>query len=341
MNILLHTQFPPSVGGIETVAALLSRAWQRRGHQVEILASNDSAPLRPVFPELAKVHYRPGPLTILKALKRADVFVHMNVSLSGVWPLALIRRPWIAVHHGFYVRHGRRDWRERLKLKLASRAAANIAVSQAVADSLPVRCQVIPNPYDDSVFHPVASEAEGGGFNVAFVGRLVSDKGAELLLKAVALLVRQRIEPAPKLSIIGDGPEMERLQRLTRELALAGSVQFLGELAQGSIAEELRRHRIMVVPSRAEAFGIVALEGAGCGCAVLAARTGGLLEAAGAGGVFFEPGEVEDLASKLGFLLTHPEHVSEQRVGMGEHLARHAPEIVAERYLVAIGQALK
>src|SRR5262249_55698434 len=132
-----------------------------------------------------------------------------------MWPLLLVRRPLVISHHGYYwlTRDGKRDWRERLKIGISSRSA-NIFVSSAIAREVKVQGVIIPNPYDEILFRPESVASRDT--ELAFVGRLVSDKGADCLLKALASLKKKEI--TPRLSIIGDGPERPLLEKMCSEL---------------------------------------------------------------------------------------------------------------------------
>ncbi len=336
MRILLHTRFYPNVGGVETVAWLLAHAWQRLGEQVTVVS--DVACVSAQRRELPfPVHYRPAIPCWLKLMRQTDVFVHMNVSLKALWPLALVRRPLVAVHHGFYIvdRTGRQDWREQLKLKVMA-GAVNIAVSEAVARQLPVTCEVIPNPVDASLFQITGEVSRNR--ELAFVGRLVSDKGCDQLIQALGQLCQNGL--TPQLTIIGDGPDRAALEQQVASLKLSGQVRFTGALDQRGVAEELRRHEIMVVPSLwEEPFGVVALEGAACGCVVLGSDGGGLPEAIGPAGLTFRRGNLSDLTAKLAHLLHHPAAWNQYRAAAAAHLERHQPQLIARRYLDVLEKA--
>ena len=76
---------------------------------------------------------------------------------------------------------------------------------------------------------------------------------------------------------------------MVEKFRLTDQVAFLGTQTGEALAEQLNRHRVIVVPSRwQEPFGLVALEGIACGCRAIIAESGGLLEAAGPHGVVFE-----------------------------------------------------
>lgn len=123
---------------------------------------------------------------------------------------------------------------------------------------------------------------------LVFAGRLERLKGAEIVIRALALLPRDSPGPQPVLLVIGDdshngaaesaaaGGERRRLEALSKELGLADRVRFLGSLAQPLLARYLGLADVCVVPSYSESFGLVALEAAAAGTPVVAARVGGL-----------------------------------------------------------------
>ncbi len=339
MRILLHTRFPPSVGGIETLAWLLAREWHRSGHLSTVVSDVSCGPeSRPQasFP----LFYRPGPVTWLKLLRRCEIVVHFNISLRCLWPLLLVKRPFVPVHHGMYVCdcNGRRDWRESIKVAVARRCNVNIAASRAIARAVAPNCDVVPNAYDDSLFKVARSNSRRR--DVIVVGRLVSDKGVDLVLVALSRLRRAGV--APRLTIVGDGPERPRLERLAAEHALKDQVRFTGLLRASEVAAELQRHCVLVVPSLwEEPFGIVALEGAACGCVVLGSDGGGLPEAIGPCGITFRRGDWMDLSEKLQLLLTSPDMLEAHRSAAAGHLERHRPAEVAAQYLQVFRRALQ
>jgi glycosyltransferase involved in cell wall biosynthesis len=330
LNILLHTRFYPNTGGIETVAWLLVHEWHRLKESVTVVSDVACTPAdRREFP--FPVHYRPNPVQWLRLLRQADVFVHMNISLRALWPLLIVRRPFVAVNHAYYYTDssGHRGWRDRLKLRLTARAV-NIAVSQSVADRMPAPCVVIPNPAELSLFQ--ADAHTGRSKDLVFLGRLVSDKGCDLLIQALGRLAGRGLRPG--LTIIGGGPERSRLEQLAASLKLQGQVAFAGAPPSDEVAALLRQHNVLVVPSTyEESFGVVALEGAACGCVVLGSDGGGLPEAIGPAGLTFRRGDVADLVEKLGHVLRHPESWRLYREAAPAHLELHRPCRVAKRYL--------
>jgi glycosyltransferase involved in cell wall biosynthesis len=326
--------FLPNIGGLELNVANIAEQLQRAGHDVTVVTTTPSAePDRFPF----RVVRRPSPRELLRWTRWCDLFFQANVSLRGLWPLLLVRRPWVVSHHSWYCRtDGRLAWQDRLKRFLLRYAAASIAVSQAVADDLATPSVVIPNPYRDRLFRLLPGVERSP--DLIFVGRLVSDKGVDILLDALAILAREGL--GPRLTVVGEGPEEPRLREQARRLGLADRVEFQGTLTGEELVAVLNRHRILVVPSRYnEPFGIVALEGIACGCVVVGSAGGGLAEAIGPCGRTFRNGDAADLARVLGDVLRHPERDGDCLRHAREHLARHSTERVAAAYLRVLGEA--
>lgn len=329
MRILLVSHlFPPNIGGIETMSVLLARAFVARGHEVHVVTASTSN--SPADDQGLTVLRRPDRRTLAREVAWCDVCFHNNICLSYAWPMILGTRPWIVTTQTWIVRpDGGLGWREHLK-RLLLRRATPIAISRAVARALPVAASIIPNCYDAETFRPALPAAEPSR-DLIFVGRLVSDKGADLALEA---LVRLRpLGLRPNLTLVGDGPERAKLEAQAMAGGVREQVVFTGSLQGDALAREFRRHRIQLVPSRwAEPFGIVALEGAACGCFVLGSAEGGLADAIGPCGATFPNGDVAALTSLLVSALRN-ELPPPDPAARAAHLARHQLAAVADSYL--------
>jgi len=330
VRLLLFTRFYPNVGGIETGSEILAREWAKAGHEVTVATdvALNGAPL-PEFP--FHVIHQPSWCTLLRAVRDCDLFIQFNIRLKSVWPALFWPSRFIATHHGFYWidRNGRRDWRERLKLKIA-RSTVNITVSQAVATEVGAFCHVIPAPYNNTAFRRTNFGERLR--ELAFVGRLVSDKGVDVALRALALLKPDGLRP--HFTIIGDGPERQSLAALATELGVADQVLFTGIISTAEVASMLNQHKILLVPSLwKEPFGLVAVEGIACGCVVIGSSGGGLPEAIGACGLTFPNGDSEALARRIRHLITNPAELEKLQSHGPSHVAKHGPAAVAREYV--------
>lgn len=332
MNILFcSVPFRPSVGGIETVSALLAERFQRQGHRVILVTQTPAAE---VDADAYEVVRRPSIRKLWQLIGWADVVFHNNISLRFAWPQLLLRRPWVVAHHTWIPTRGMAG---RIK-RLVIRRASNIAVSSAVAKSLPVPCVIVPNPYADDVFVRAAFERRSR--ELVFVGRLVSDKGVEVLIAALGQLAQRHRRVG--LTVIGDGPELPALQRQAMDLGVGEQVDFCGRRVGSALASLLNEHQVLVVPSIWEKpFGVVALEAMGCGCIPLVSRSGGLPDAIGSGGVVVPLGDVDALARAIEALLGDLPRIEHLRSAAPAHLERHTPDRVARDYLHVITDACR
>jgi len=329
VKILLGSHhFFPSTGGIETVSDLLAREFIELGHEVRVITQTEGGG-EFLFPVIR----RPGALELLRQVRWCDVFLQNNISLRTLWPLLFVRRPLCIAHHTWITNSdGSIRWQHRLK-RFVLRHATSLAISRAMADHLPGSSIHVGNPYDDKVFtNPRAGPPTT---ELIFVGRLVSDKGANLLLEAMALLPSKA-----RLTIAGDGPERVHLEKQAVDLQLESRINFVGSQTSEQLAKLLRQHQILVVPSHwREPFGIVALEGIACGCVVVGSAEGGLAEAIGPCGVTFPNGDARALANALSRLLEDPAECDCLRQNAAGHLARFTPRYVANLYLDAMKKA--
>jgi len=257
------------------------------------------------------------------------VYFHNNISLRTAWPLLFVHRPWVVAHQTWIPPASARGLAGRLKHYVFAQST-NISISTAIAADLPTPSVVIGNPYDSLVFRELPDVPKDR--DVVFCGRLVADKGADILLKALGILRRSGLYP--KLSVIGAGPEETKLRSMTRALGLQDQVTFEGKKSGPELAQRLNAHRFMVVPSIwREPFGIVALEGIASGCVVVGSADGGLKEAIGPCGVTFPNGDAEALAARLEGLFRSPELCAGYRTNAAAHLGGYTKRGVAEKYL--------
>lgn len=334
MKILLYSPaFHPRVGGLEALAEMLATGFHERGHEVIVVSTTPAG--RPGGFSFRVVR-SPGPVELLRLTRWCDVFFQANLSLKGVWPLLLVRRPLVVSHNSWYRQAGGEiTWRDRLKRRVLGHAAASVSASRALADDLDTPSVVIENPYRDDLFRRLPGERKEE--DLLFVGRLVSDKGVDLLVEALALLRDQGQQAG--LTIVGEGPEEEPLRLQVERADLTDRVRFAGVLRGEALVTALNRHRILVVPSRYnEPFGIVALEGLACGCLVIGTEGGGLKDAVGPGGWTVANADATALAGILGPAL-RGELAPREPEAVEAHLAEHSRARVVERYLEVLEHA--
>lgn len=171
-------------------------------------------------------------------------------------------------------------------------------------DRLPlVRCGV----------EPAGAPSEGADpRSVLAVGRLVPKKGFDVLLRAVAL-VREAGEPV-RCTIVGDGPERERLHALARELGLGRAVAFTGALGNAVVRAMIPGHGLFVLPCRVDERGdrdgipVVLMEAMAAGVCVVTGDLPSIRELVEheRTGLLTPPGEAKPLAGAILRLLENP-----------------------------------
>jgi glycosyltransferase involved in cell wall biosynthesis len=215
-----------------------------------------------------------------------------------------------------------------LKLTLI-KLAKNIAVSTAIAQTLHTPSVIIPNAYNHHLFHNNRAYPPTKDF--VFVGRLVQQKGVHLLIQTFAQLLL--VYPQASLTIIGDGPERQNLEMMAQNLGVQHQIAFLGWQKGRSLVQCLQKHYVMVIPSMLpETFGLVALEGLACGCAIIASNQGGLPEAVNGFGEIFDshaPDQLYALMLKAMRRAMTPLNTDD----LNQYLHQHHADIIAQQYV--------
>lgn len=338
MKILLSsTYFYPSLGGSETDAEIFAREFVNLGHAVKVVTQTPGSNFDDkgkAFP--FEVVRRPGILHLLKLTYWSDACFQNGIILKQAWALWLTQTPWIIRHQTWIQHPGQQPtWLTQLKLSMV-KLATSITISKPIAEHLNHPSTLIPNPYREDLFRylPEIPRVK----ELVFLGRLVSDKGLDLLLSAMANLKNDNLYP--QLTVIGTGEESEVLYQQAKRLKIDEQVHFVGAKVGEELVHLLNEHQILVVPSRwHEPFGVVALEGIACGCVVIGSSGGGLKDAIGDCGTTFPNGDEASLKQKLYQLLTQPELLIRYRSNATSHLAKHQKTAIAKAYLQVLEAA--
>lgn len=132
------------------------------------------------------------------------------------------------------------------------------------------------NPYNSNIFHFSSGGCVDVTPTIGFAGRLVRYKQADQFLAVVKKLGADY--PTLRAWIAGDGPERVELESVAAREGLSERVSFVGGLPQSQLANLYSASRVIVLCSREEPFGLVALEAAACGTRVVVPDSGGLAE---------------------------------------------------------------
>jgi glycosyltransferase involved in cell wall biosynthesis len=351
---IVHGVLALDVGGLERIVLSLVRAARERRYQVTVLCVERPGTLaaeaeaegatvlsldKPAgrLPEfVAKAE------TALGAIKPDVVHTHQ---IGAGWYLGRATRA-----HGIPVVHTEQGnamarattTREALKTRLLFRRTARFidlfcCVSQEIANALTrwwtvprQKVEIVPNgvrtdPTDDG---PIPAEVRvgfgipAGAQVVGTVGRLTEVKRQDLLLRAVAVL--RKSVPGLRCLLVGDGPERERLEALTRDLGLADTVHFAGY--QSCPEQFLRAMDVFALTSRSEGFPVSLLEAWLAGVPAVCSAVGGIPSVLSheSDGLLFAPGDEAGLVAAIGRLLSD--------AALRARLAEAGRKTVCERY---------
>jgi glycosyltransferase involved in cell wall biosynthesis len=324
------------MGGMERYAEDLASGLTELGCQVQLATRTPAGPQSDAERFSFPVRRISGYDALARAMLSSDLTLFVGFTFFDVMLGTLLLRRMILTHHGAYSQpDDMRRFSAGAVKRWLCRFFRNISVSHNLASRLAGEHLVIHNCYRDDLFRRAANARREGSF--VFVGRLVTEKGAHLLIKSFARIHDER--PGVRLTIVGDGPERDALTELAASLKCRDAVTFSGSQPAEMVAQIIATHQCQVVPSIGnESFGIAALEGLAAGCEVIVTRQGGLPEAVGAFGWVVET-SVDGLCTAMKAVLAGESRCLEP--GISEYLQEHARLAVAGKYADAITLALR
>lgn len=335
--VFLSHKFYPYIGGIETISEFLANAFVEKGAQVKMITWTQEESDKN-FP--FDIIRNPSLKEIYKIFKWADVIFENNPVLRMSWVNLLTRKPIVVALHTWLSENNQVNRQYRIKAAWLKMATKVIAVSNALRLKSYKDAIVIQNAYNSKLFRDKCPEAEKRGF--VFLGRLVSDKGADQAVNLLASLKETIPNNDFELEIIGSGPELESLTVLAADKGVEAQVVFTGALTGEKLVDHLSKRKYILVPSAwEEPFGLVVLEGMASGCIPIVSSGGGLPEAVGNAGVIFERNNYNDFLLKTEALIADEKLQEKLKHNAKDHLLNHREEIIAERYFNVLKDALK
>jgi glycosyltransferase involved in cell wall biosynthesis len=321
-------------------------AWERQGG-LEVFP----LPARGIGPkgELQKARYARGPLKALLRDRRPDLVQIEDEPTSIVAkqvvgaarrlgiPVVVLTHQNVELQLDWWLRWKHRRMLRKLTGLVAGSDLAGILVRQD-APNLPIA--VIPQLGALAPHEPQHVPHEG--LAIGFVGRLVPQKGLDNLLQALAL---QR-SAKWRLTIVGDGPERERLEQLATELRLAARVRWTGGLPTEQVASLWPDLDVLVMPSRSspewrEANGQVLMEAMANEVAVLGTDSGVIPELIGDAGIVVPDGDLQGLGAALERLSDVPTRRTLAQAARARALRLYSDDAIAERTLEFWKQVVK
>lgn len=203
--------------------------------------------------------------------------------------------------------------------------------------------EVIHNFVDAAEFRPVGQESLRSRFARPDEGIIIhvsNFRKVKNVPTVVDVFCEVRRERPAKLLLVGDGPELEAIERMVAERAIGDDVVFLGD--QEFVASILPSADVFLLPSDHESFGLAALEAMSCGLCVVATSNGGLHEVVedGESGFLFDPRDVAGMSAMIVRLLDDADRRREVGAKARERAVREfGREKIVDRY-VALYESL-
>jgi glycogen(starch) synthase len=166
---------------------------------------------------------------------------------------------------------------------------------------------VIRNGIDSTHWPFATRKPREGPAQLLYLGRLEYEKGIHDLIAALPRI--RKTHPGATLTIAGEGTQLDWLAEQARRYGVQRATKFVGHLTHSDLLTALQDADAVVLPSRYEPFGIVALEAAAAGAPLVASNVGGLGEAVidGETGMSFAPKDVVGIANAVRRMLDDPE----------------------------------
>lgn len=372
MKVILYCYaFYPSIGGIESVTKTLAQTISEMGHECIVMTETQSQD-----PDLFafKVIRTAGSREILSQMRKNDLICCIELSMKYFLLSKIARIPMIWVHNGyklscidavgwyldgpapltpwasviFYMKNKGMFYALKEGFKLYSRRWAsnlifkNIAASKWIAMRQPLKNQVqIYPPFTVNQFFS-SNGILHKEFDFLYFGRLVSEKGVDVLLHAFKMLLEKPGNKDLKLAIVGYGSAKPDLVKLSAGWDLEKNVFFLGPKRGKDLVDILTKTEITVVPSSwEEPLGGVALEAIAAGRIPIISRNGGLLEIVGDEGLSFENGSFNELSDRMEELINNQKLRELVKSRQIERLDKFDTYLLTSQFLDIFQQAIK
>ncbi|MBS0207215.1 MAG: glycosyltransferase [Planctomycetes bacterium] len=314
-----HVSLTLKTGGLERLLADIARHYDAAKCQPEFLALSDVGRFADVIRDAGcTVHTLPASGRIGQVMQMTRLFrqrqfdvVHTHNTYPHIYGSVAARLAGVPVvintRHGQRAGHG---WKSRTQFRWASHLVNRIVAVSDDAAQLCVTADGVNRrkviriwngiDIDDFTFTGPATA------NVAIsVARLSAEKDFPTLLRAVAIAIQD--VPDLVLKLVGDGPERQRLEDMTRDMNLSRHVEFLGE--RKDVPALLAQAGFFVTASLTEGISLTLLEAMAVGLPVIATRVGGNAEIVRMPetGCLVDPGDAAGLAAAMVSMCRRPE----------------------------------
>lgn len=180
----------------------------------------------------------------------------------------------------FLIPEGFDDFQHKLIQNTYNNVQGLIAPSKAVMKTIketfqiPASCktQIIPNMVDTEYFVPLKDKAVNEHFSFLIVAMLRPEKRIDTIIKAFIPIGNNFLS---RLNILGDGPELKKLQTISNEFNLERQVKFIKKKSRSEVLKNMQKADVCLLFSEMETFGVTLIEALSCGIPVIGGNVGG------------------------------------------------------------------
>jgi glycosyltransferase involved in cell wall biosynthesis len=318
MKIALVVRYM-SMGGLEIFVLRLGRFLVQRGHEVTVVATQQSGDWWPKVAE-AGMHGVAVPLMgsfnrlthvrrIHQMLKGYDAII-LNDARYGQAAIPGLRSDCVI----FSIIHNHDEPSHSIGCGNSQALDAVVAVSPKVRDEAASR---VGKELVSQIFYGIPLPSNPPALarvpisdtpRLIYAGRIIQQqKGVFLLPEILAELNKSGVRAS--LDIVGDGVDLAELKVRIERAGVAQQARYWGGLSPEEVARKLQESHILLMPSFYEGFGLISLEAQGCGCVPIISRLPGVTEwnlVDGMTGLFGEPGNAKSFAEGVLSLVSNP-----------------------------------
>lgn len=289
------------VGGAETVSVSLASAMRKLGADARVVFIGEVHDLRTRLQAdgtpWVSLGIEPGSRVMLHPSLYSNTLAYHGAQgailsgtgfMAGLLRVAGYRSPLVGVEHGSLLQEATMGWRKRAILPLdralgCGALDAHVAVSDFMLAEVRrrrhgQRTMRIYNGIDTDQYSPAVAPVSKNTVTIGAAGRLISGKGFDVLVRAVAEALSRPDAPSLRVLLAGSGPEEAALARLIDSSGLRNRVNLVGKISD--MPAFWRCCDLAVIPSTSwvESFGMCALEAMATGIPVVATCSGALPE---------------------------------------------------------------
>jgi len=373
--LLINAEYPPLGGGSGTATRQLALAMARRGHKPFVItAAFDGLPTEEddhgitvrrirawrrqkgrvgvwellrftiaamiAAPRLARQWQVESaiialtlPTGLIGWLLKRTAGVPYTISLQGVDVPGHGRATGVK-HHHYFGNLTRKLWTEAGAVVASSNGMAMLAREHAPG----IHFNVIPTGADMEGLAPGDRTDRTGPVKILYAGRLVKDKGLDVLMAALGKLPDTLNW---SLTLAGEGAEWTALAGYAARYRVAGHIEFRGWTGWEALPEIYREADVFVMPSRKDDMPVAVLEAMAAGLPVIGTRVGGMTEMVSHGvtGLLVPPEDVDSLTAALTTVISDSaKRVAMGRAGRTRADARYSWTAVAEHWLEVLSR---